>query len=162
MLIVPHFPEKNYRNFAAHYVNLAFSRRKWYSILTFSGGHIMDDLILNAYFSDSSSSKAAHFHDCHQLIFVTRGSARFTIQHTNYTAKAGTLVLISRFEEHAIHSLTPDYHRYALDISADLGRAMADEPLLSVLVNRPQGFKHIIKAEIIPMLSRSMKDSLPL
>ena len=104
----------------------------------------MDDLILNACFFDSSSPKAPHFHDCHQLIYVTQGSAHFTVQGRSYTASAGTLVLISRFEEHSIHSLTPDYHRYALDIRADLGHAMADEPLLSVLVNRPISFRHAV------------------
>lgn len=122
----------------------------------------MESLILDAYYSDTFRQKAPHFHDCHQLIYVSRGEALFTVQGTPYRARPGTLVLISRFEEHAIAPLTADYCRYALHISPDFSSAVHEEPLLSVLVNRPKHFQHAADLsgcpEAEPLLKRILQE----
>ena len=105
----------------------------------------MDSVIMSCAYVCGQSAKPEHFHDCHQLLFVTRGSARIRVDDREYQAQAGDLVVFSRFEQHSVMAETGDYSRFLLQLSPEL-RELGDsgEMLCSVLVNRPEGFCHVL------------------
>lgn len=106
----------------------------------------MDSIVLSASFSDFSSPKSSHLHDSHQLLYVTRGQAQITVSEKTYSAKPGTLILISRFETHCVEVSSPDYCRYTLQISPQVSTygSIVGYPVLSVLTNRPAHFCHAL------------------
>ncbi len=98
-------------------------------------------IILSAEYSDSMSSISAHYHDCHQLLYIKQGQICITVSDKLYHAVPGTLVLISRFEQHAIEVKSTVYQRYCLQIAPE---AVVSDPLFSLLVNRPAHFYHAV------------------
>ena len=65
----------------------------------------MRSLVLDATYSEVVGSRPTHFHDCHQLLYIRSGHAKITVQGRQYLAESGSMVLISRFEEHAMEVL---------------------------------------------------------
>ena len=104
----------------------------------------MDTMIQSVIFSHQPASKSKHYHDCHEIIFVTQGAAEFTTGFRNYHAKAGDLILFSRFEEHSVVSRTEDYRRYVLQIAPDIPADPALGRVFSVLFNRPESFENLL------------------
>lgn len=106
----------------------------------------MGSMVLDATYSEIVGSRPAHFHDCHQLLYIRGGHAKITVQGRHYLAEPGSAILISRFEEHAIEVSGDIYCRYALHISPTSHSlaALREEPYLSVLVNRPSQFRHVV------------------
>lgn len=102
--------------------------------------------MISVKFSQEQNPIHSHFHDNHQLIYVTRGVAQVTVNGKEYMAKAGTLVLISRLESHEIQIKTDDYCRYTVQIDPQIVRYgdLLSETLVSVLTNRPEHFLHIL------------------
>lgn len=108
------------------------------------GAKHLNNLIYGASYKESLRDKARHYHDCHQLLFITEGQAEITVADKKYLAKAGHIVIISRFEEHSIRIMSPLYKRYALRVCSDIAFSRStDYLLLSVLTNRPATFSHI-------------------
>jgi len=106
----------------------------------------LEKLILSAVYSDGMGGMASHLHDCHQLLYIRQGSARVTVSGRTYQAGAGTMVLISRFEAHAIEVQSETYCRYTLQIDPQAVNRSGPEAsrLLSLLVNRPAQFHHTV------------------
>lgn len=103
----------------------------------------MPTIVHNVYFSDGINPRNKHFHDdCHQIIFVTNGSVDFEIDKCSYHAKAGNIVIISRFESHAINNQSPDYQRYILQISPHV--YATENKLYALFFNRPSGFCNVV------------------
>ena len=103
----------------------------------------MSTMVHDVYFSEGFSPRSKHFHDdCHQIIFVTAGAADFVINKRSYCAMAGNIVIISRFESHAITDQSPDYQRYILQINPHVHAT--ENKLYSLFFNRPSGFTNII------------------
>ena len=107
----------------------------------------MNQPIVSVKYSKESSPIESHFHDGHQLIYVVDGSAKITVSGKTYRATPGTLVLISRLESHAIHEKTADYSRYTVQIAPEILRyqELLGEKLFSLLVNRPEQFRHAME-----------------
>ena len=105
--------------------------------------------ILSVKFSDSKSNFSSHYHDCHELFYVTKGKADFIIGSKTYTAQPFQIIIISRYENHSVHILSDDYERYTLRISPNTA---ADNPefqsLYSVLENRPESFCHVTDVSV--------------
>ena len=120
----------------------------------------MDSLVLSAKYSESIHHLSSHFHDCHQLIYVDSGTARFTVSGKSYLAKPGTVVLISRFEAHSIQIESRDYHRYSLQIYPEISGygTLGGENLLSVLINRPAFFLHAVDMTSEPRVQYLMRE----
>lgn len=114
----------------------------------------MDSIVLSASYSALSSAKSSHLHDSHQLLYVTRGQAQITVSGKAYCARPGALVLISRFETHSVDHSSPDYCRYALQISPQVSTygSTVGYPVLSVLTNRPAHFCHSLDMSGCPEL----------
>lgn len=98
--------------------------------------------IRSAKFSVSVSSKAPHYHDCHQLLYLTEGCAEITINGKTYDVHPGTLILISRLEMHSIRVKSERYERYELRIDPSYHSKSGNHHLFSVFINRPEGFCH--------------------
>ena len=104
----------------------------------------MHALIQSANYSHQRMHKSTHYHDCHEIIYITKGSAQIQVNKNTYNATQGDLVIFSRFEEHAVASRTDDYERYVFQISPDIP---VDPPLskvFSILFNRPQRFCNVL------------------
>lgn len=99
----------------------------------------MNGLSCSAYFSKDISEKTSHFHDCHQIILISDGEVEVCVNGETDIAKAGSLLLFSRFENHSVSALTSKYERFVLRISPE-----GDNKMLSLLSNRPHGFKNIL------------------
>ena len=112
----------------------------------------MDSIVLSAEYAEGISHKASHFHDCHQLIYMTQGQIRITVSGKEYLATPGMMILISRFEQHSIQVESTQYCRYTLRISPNLSdwSTLPSDPLLSLLVNRPESFQHAVNLCNLP------------
>lgn len=113
----------------------------------------METIIHEAYFSKETRKKSTHYHDCHQLIFVARGSVEVTINETPYTATPGSIVIFNRFENHSINILTSEYERYVLRISPFSGNT---GKIYALLANRPKGFRNVLNVSDAHALVESL------
>lgn len=77
----------------------------------------MNSSVISAYYSKEKFRITNHYHDCHQLIYVTDGHINITINRKNITVKKNTLVFLNRLTEHSINEASSDYKRYVLKIS---------------------------------------------
>ncbi len=100
--------------------------------------------ILSAKYSDGTKSYTRHYHDAHELLFVVAGKISVNVGGEEREAGAGSLLVFSRFEEHSVRVLTPEYRRYTLLISPDVVLGSDNYILSSVLINRSGGFDRVI------------------
>lgn len=98
-----------------------------------------------ANYSENPTGFSSHYHDVHQLLFVAEGSAEVTVGEQTYPLTGGSLVIISRFEKHAITVKSPSYHRYILRFSPKREEtARLPEGLFSLLIDRRPGFQNVL------------------
>lgn len=100
--------------------------------------------VLSANYSEDIKEYVSHYHDAHELLYVTEGRISVNIGGAEREASAGNILVFSRFEEHSVRALTPEYRRYTLLISPELSRSDDEYLLSSILINRSSGFDHII------------------
>ena len=101
--------------------------------------------ILSVKYSENPVRLGNHHHDGHQILYVTSGEALVTIDGEAHSVKEGSLVILSRFEEHSVQVKRGVYKRYTLRISSDSREELSrDHLLFSVLVNRAAQFRHVI------------------
>ena len=102
----------------------------------------MQNILEDAYYLDNAQKKGAHFHNGHQLIFVTCGEAEYCVNNAKQRVRAGDIIIISRFENHAFTVLSEEYQRYVLHIGANV--TGEGSHLFSLLFNRPRGFRNTV------------------
>ena len=102
----------------------------------------MEELVKRAYFSDNVVKKHSHYHDCHQIIFVTKGKAQFCVNEAIFEATAGSLLVFSRYENHSITICSEEYERYVLQISSKAD--ILENRIYSLFYNRPAGFCNLL------------------
>ena len=116
--------------------------------------------ILSAKYSDDIQSYTRHFHDAHEILYVLSGRISVNVDGEEREAGAGSLLIFSRFEEHSVRVLSPEYRRFTLLISHQIARGSDNYVLSSVLINRSSDFDRVIefkKAENkISMLMKTM------
>lgn len=104
----------------------------------------MQNTILSVKYSELDGGFSRHYHDCHQIIYIVKGSASIRINKEERIARAGETVIISHLEEHSVTPLSDSYQRYVLRISPIL--PLDDEEdyrIFSPLFNRPSGFANV-------------------
>lgn len=105
----------------------------------------MASAILKAKYYDTVAKKSRHYHHCHQILFITKGTAEIGINDTLYKAERGSLIIFSKFEQHLVDINGGDYCRYVLEIDPNiLTNAGSRYGIVSVLFNRPAGFFNIL------------------
>lgn len=104
----------------------------------------MERNVITVRYAGDLTPTASHFHDCYQLLYVVDGEAVITIGNKTYSATAGTLILIGRFESHSVQVTGQRYCRYTIMVDPDIYgyHAILDTRLLSVLMNRPSHYCH--------------------
>lgn len=103
----------------------------------------MKSRIQSVKFSDTPISGIPHYHNCHQLLFVSRGYATILLNCKEFLLSSGEILLLSRFEQHSIQDTSPDYQRFILKLEPQL--QYAHQPrLFSILFNRPKNFNNVI------------------
>ncbi len=96
-------------------------------------------------YSTGRVSLTSHNHDTHQILFIKSGKIAVTLDGVEEIVDEGSILILSRFEEHSVKVLTPEYNRYMLLVSSEPSPTGNENYLLSsVLVNRAKGFRHII------------------
>lgn len=116
-------------------------------------------------YSETISNFKKHYHNAHQILYISSGEISVTLKDKTYLVKAGQLLVLSCFEEHAIQILTPHYTRYTLRISPDISQNdIHMSHLAAFLINRPEGFKNVIDAvhfqgEVERILSHMVQES---
>ncbi len=108
----------------------------------------MQSYIKNAKFSQGVKKLSSHYHDTHQILYVTDGSAHITVNNEEYTLNEGSLIIISRMEAHSITSMNSDYARYEIRISPEImSSTVKDLRLYSILLNRPVEFNRVMNVK---------------
>lgn len=106
----------------------------------------MENFINAASFSRSLSNPAPHYHNSHQILYITGGTAETTIDDKKYLLKRHSLVLINRMETHSVKVSGDGYERYELKISSRILNSNSENNFLySAILNRPKGFGHVIE-----------------
>ena len=100
--------------------------------------------IISAGYSEQVLGYTSHYHDGHELIYIVSGEVEISVSGRILKARAGSLLIFSRFEEHSVRVLSPEYRRYTLLISSEISRGSENYALSSILINRTQGFEHIL------------------
>lgn len=103
--------------------------------------------LLSAHRLSSTVQLPEHFHDCHQILYVVRGEIEVSVGRERYDMRGGSLLILSRFESHAIRAMSRDCERYTLTISPEPSPHGGGEHdvLPSVLVNRSAHFRHVVE-----------------
>ena len=104
----------------------------------------LQKLVRTCSFSIDNTPLKEHYHDEYELLYVKKGHAKLCVESKNYTLSAGTLVFLSRQEDHRLYDLSCDYERYFVIIYANALDLLISHPWLSSLFrNRPTSFSHI-------------------
>lgn len=105
----------------------------------------MESLVLSAKYLDNLSGQPSHYHDCHQLLFISEGEADVIVGKSKFSASRGSLILTNRFENHSLTIRSSTYRRYYIRITPMLPH-YADERdrLLSILTDRNENFTNVI------------------
>lgn len=98
-------------------------------------------------FNKSKQNYSPHYHNCHEIIFVTEGEAEFCIGDKTFTGRRGSIVIFSRFEKHSVKVIKEPYCRYALRFNNTGSESIPySERLLQLLVNRGDGFSNLLES----------------
>lgn len=116
--------------------------------------------VLTMEYDTAATPYEPHFHYAVELLYVLRGQARLRVEGRQEVLGPHTLAFLSPREEHAVDILATPYERYHLTLDPrGADQALSDARLLSVLHNRPAGFKHgFFLPEAEPLL-RAMGDA---
>ena len=102
----------------------------------------MQSYVQNVYHSSDPLHKNPHYHDCHQIILVVKGKIDLCVNDRAFTAKAGSAMIFSRYENHSVFGGTSEYERYVLHIDPDIVKQKSS--IYSLLTDRPAGFCNVI------------------
>lgn len=86
-----------------------------------------------------------HYHDRHELICITEGSCKMSIDGKPYLAKKGDVVLICNLENHSTRILEEPYCRYVLTLDPILFQSeIGDNRLVAMFKHRGAQFTHCL------------------
>ena len=127
--------------------------------------------VISVNYSENISNFKKHYHNAHQILYVSSGEISVTLRNQVYTVRTGQLLVLSCFEEHAIKILTPQYTRYTLRIAPDISQNDVHlSHLSSFLINRPEGFQNVVDVsgfqpqieQILSAMAREFREQRPM
>ena len=121
--------------------------------------------VLSAKYSEDTNGYTRHFHDAHEILYVVAGRIAVNIGGEEREAGEGSLLVFSRFEEHSVRVLAPEYRRFTLLISPDVVLGADNYILSSILINRGGGFDRVVdfkkaENEILPLMKAMTREYL--
>lgn len=103
----------------------------------------MEPLFSSFVYSEADISLVQHYHSVYEMIYIVGGSTVFKISNSCYRADAGSLLFVSKFEEHNVTVSETPYRRFFVQLTPlQLERAVPDFRLRSVFLNRSGHFQH--------------------
>ncbi|MBQ7034248.1 MAG: helix-turn-helix transcriptional regulator [Clostridia bacterium] len=121
----------------------------------------MQRMVQSVCHSSHLLNKDPHFHDCHQIIFIVKGTVDFCVNGKTLRAVAGDIAIFSRYENHSVSGCSDEYERFVLHINPFVVNRKS--PVYSLLTDRPVEFCNIINvssymAEITNMFNRILTE----
>lgn len=102
----------------------------------------MVNVIKEAFFAnDMMNPSIAHYHDCHQILFIKNGLVEFEIDNESYIGRSGDIIIFSRYGNHSVKILSDLYERYIVRINPS--SINTDNKEYSVFLNRSTKSKNI-------------------
>ena len=99
-------------------------------------------------FSEQPSSHNVHTHVHYEMLYILEGAVSVSILGREYPAKAGDLIFLNQFEEHATRLLSPVYRRYYVLLPpGEMQSLPHDVGLLSVFRLHGGNFPYVLPAE---------------
>ncbi len=96
-------------------------------------------------YHDESTNLTHHFHNDYELLYVVDGEADLTVDKKKYRLKKGSLVFLSRYEEHLVDNKTSGYKCYfVLFNNEKIDEIVGDQILTSIFKNRTESFSHVL------------------
>lgn len=102
----------------------------------------MGSTVQAIYHSSEAFSKHPHYHDCHQIIFIVKGTVDFCINDKLLHGAAGHIAIFSRYENHSVARCSDNYERFVLHIDPEVVNQKS--AVFSLLTDRPADFSNII------------------
>lgn len=87
----------------------------------------MNDTVEIKYLSGGNGSEDTHSHDCHQILFVTDGTALLSLNGTERTITSGDVIAVSRFEEHSVSKQSARLYKIHFENCSELRISMRIE-----------------------------------
>ena len=103
----------------------------------------MQSVVQSVYHSEKTLSKHPHFHDCHQIIFIVKGTVYFCVNDKILCAEAGDVAVFSRYENHSVVKCSNEYERFVLQIRPEVVNQKS--AVYSLLTDRPVDFCNLIR-----------------
>ncbi|OGO11723.1 MAG: hypothetical protein A2029_05795 [Chloroflexi bacterium RBG_19FT_COMBO_47_9] len=95
-------------------------------------------------YSSDQTPLNQHYHDNYEVLYIRNGISSLKVGDRSYTLKRGSLVFISRLEDHSITILSGNYERYFIIICSErLDQLIGDTRLASIFRNRPPSYSHV-------------------
>lgn len=123
----------------------------------------MSSMLLSATIATGMPEETRHLHnhDCHQILYITRGRVKVCVSGREYTVGSGAIVIISCFEDHWIRPLDNQYERYILKIHPWFKMdGSTNYRIRSVLFNRPEGFHNYLDVSEKPSIYAAIFERL--
>lgn len=106
----------------------------------------MRSVVQTVYHSGETLSKHPHFHDCHQIIFIVKGTVDFCVNDKLLHATPGDVAIFSRYENHSVVECSDAYERFVLQLDPDVVNQKS--AVYSLLTDRPADFCNIIRVSV--------------
>lgn len=77
----------------------------------------MANVIKEAFYADNALTTTAHYHDCHQILFIKNGLVEFELNNETYLGRSGDILIFSRYGNHLVKVISDIYERYVVRIN---------------------------------------------
>ena len=102
----------------------------------------MVNVIKDAFYAtDILHPSLAHYHDCHQILFIKNGLVEFEIDNETYLGRSGDIIIFSRYGNHSVKIISDIYERYIVRINPNCINTENKE--YSVFLNRSTKSRNI-------------------
>lgn len=96
-------------------------------------------------YDEQSVSHGVHTHQNYELLYVREGEVMLTIRGRDYPVRAGSMVFLNQFDEHATRMIADVYRRYYLLIPPTQLKAFHNDVLLlSVFRFHGENFPYVL------------------
>lgn len=122
---------------------------------------ITDPIIAEIQHSSDPVREDFHHHLEYELIYVTDGTIEIEINKKVYRVSNNTLIFITNLDNHSVHQISNEYHRYYVMLNTPPTDAFVRNPfLLNMLKNHPDDFQHCVDVSSIRDVVQSIFEKL--